>query len=210
MRAKNWFAERALKNFEAEIKPRLSEKSVQYLEIGVWYGNSLVWMLENVLTGHWSRAYAVDPWLAMPGHPQEEIDRHYDTVLERCRPFGIRAKVIRCLSSVWLRHSRTRSHTFDMIYLDGDHSAIPFLDDLVLSWPLLKVGGILLIDDYLVRSWIRDGVKSATDAVMKGVYAPYISEILRDQFQVGYLKTGDVELFATKPDGSRYFGVQVR
>jgi hypothetical protein len=32
---------------------------------------------------------------------------------------------------------------------DGSHRARDVLEDAVLSWPLLKVGGIMLFDDYL-------------------------------------------------------------
>jgi len=37
---------------------------------------------------------------------------------------------------------------FDVIYVDGDHSAAGVNRDCVLSWPLLAPGGIMIIDDY--------------------------------------------------------------
>jgi predicted O-methyltransferase YrrM len=37
---------------------------------------------------------------------------------------------------------------FDLVYIDGSHEAPDVLSDAVLSWPLLKSGGILGFDDY--------------------------------------------------------------
>jgi predicted O-methyltransferase YrrM len=41
-----------------------------------------------------------------------------------------------------------RGH-FDLVYVDGSHQAPDVLLDLVLSWQLLAVGGMLVMDDYL-------------------------------------------------------------
>ena len=37
------------------------------------------------------------------------------------------------------------------IYLDGQHGYDPLLADFVSSWPLLKIGGTLIIDDLGAR-----------------------------------------------------------
>ena len=40
---------------------------------------------------------------------------------------------------------------YDFIYIDGDHTAFAVLEDMVLSWKLLKIGGMLLVDDYEMK-----------------------------------------------------------
>ena len=40
----------------------------------------------------------------------------------------------------------------DIIYIDGSHDENDVLEDAVLSWRLLKEGGILIFDDY---RWLR-------------------------------------------------------
>jgi hypothetical protein len=40
--------------------------------------------------------------------------------------------------------------SFDIVYIDGSHAACDVLRDGVLSWDLLKVGGILIFDDYIL------------------------------------------------------------
>ncbi len=39
-------------------------------------------------------------------------------------------------------------HSFHIIYIDGDHVARAVLEDAVLSWRLLKAGGLIIFDDY--------------------------------------------------------------
>ena len=37
---------------------------------------------------------------------------------------------------------------FDFIYIDGSHMAVDVLTDLILSFRLLKIGGLCICDDY--------------------------------------------------------------
>ena len=39
-------------------------------------------------------------------------------------------------------------NSYDLIYIDGCHLAIDVLSDAVLSWGLLKIGGLMIFDDY--------------------------------------------------------------
>ena len=39
--------------------------------------------------------------------------------------------------------------SYDIVYIDGWHSAFGAMADGVMSWPLLKVGGVMIFDDYL-------------------------------------------------------------
>ena len=38
---------------------------------------------------------------------------------------------------------------FDLIYIDGSHTAPDVLTDAVLAFQLLRVGGVMIFDDYL-------------------------------------------------------------
>ena len=202
----SWFSRRALPTFEEHVKPRFAGKPTCYLEIGVWKGDSLEWMLSNVLTHDDSLAVAVDPWAEIGRrHRQDEMDSHYEMALARVQQYGPKCQVFRCCSSRWLRQNgEAWSNRFDMIHIDGDHTAVACLDDIVLSWPLLKVGGMLLIDDY--KTCRGNYVKTAVDAVMPTVFAPYVEQIV-DAGRVGYLKTGDVLLTTTDTDGNNRIGL---
>jgi predicted O-methyltransferase YrrM len=43
---------------------------------------------------------------------------------------------------------------FDIVYVDGDHEGRAACLDVLLSVPLLKMGGVMIIDDY---EWDDDG-----------------------------------------------------
>ncbi|TQV68798.1 class I SAM-dependent methyltransferase [Aliiroseovarius halocynthiae] len=49
----------------------------------------------------------------------------------------------------------------DFAYIDGDHRFEAVLHDLTLAAPKVKTGGFLIVDDYSVTGWWRDGVVAA-------------------------------------------------
>jgi hypothetical protein len=65
--------------------------------------------------------------------------------------------------------------SFDIIYIDGSHVAADVLTDAVLSWPLLKKGGFLIFDDYLM-STMKSGPDRLPDKVAqrKKTEAPFL------------------------------------
>ena len=44
-----------------------------------------------------------------------------------------------------------REAPFDLVYVDGSHQAPDVLSDAVLAFQLLRIGGIMIFDDYLWR-----------------------------------------------------------
>lgn len=111
---------------------------VHYLEVGVYEGRAFIWMLENILTHPTAKATGVD---IFPGDLKIRFERNV-----KKSGFADKVKVIKGGSQIVLRDLPINS--FDIIYIDGDHSAPAVLSDAVLSWLLLKEGGILIFDDY--------------------------------------------------------------
>ena len=63
------------------------------------------------------------------------------------------------MDQVIVRHAKSEDalptlpkEHFDIIYIDGSHYAAHVLADAVLSFPLLKNGGILIFDDYKLQT----------------------------------------------------------
>jgi predicted O-methyltransferase YrrM len=48
-----------------------------------------------------------------------------------------------------MRLLQEKQEPFDFIYVDGSHMAFDVLGDLILSFKLLKIGGLCICDDYL-------------------------------------------------------------
>ena len=42
-----------------------------------------------------------------------------------------------------------RTSTFDLVFVDGSHQATDVLTDAVISFQLLRLGGLMIFDDYL-------------------------------------------------------------
>jgi SAM-dependent methyltransferase len=133
----DWFSHN-LPVWRRVMEPYRGRPAVHFLEIGVYEGRSLIWMLENILTHETACATGLDIFEG----PYKE---RYFANIERS---GAADKVttISGYSQVALRSLPLES--FDIIYVDGSHGKSDVLEDAVLSWRLLKAGGILIFDDY--------------------------------------------------------------
>jgi predicted O-methyltransferase YrrM len=134
-----WHKSRA-DEWERMLARYKGRENLRYLEVGVFEGRSLIWMLENVLTHPTSTAVAVDIFM-------DEYEATYDgnIVASGASP---RVTKIKEPSRTALRTLPLDS--FDIIYIDGSHTADDVLADAVLSWDLLRDGGLVIFDDY---SW---------------------------------------------------------
>ena len=72
-----------------------------------------------------------------------------------------------------------------MIYIDGNHRYGACLADSRNCWPLLRVGGLMIWDDYLNGKLVK--VKSAVAAFLKSVHWKYY--VLFENKQCGIVKT---------------------
>jgi len=137
----DWFSTRipTWRRVFAHLK---GKPDLRYLEIGVYEGRSFIWMLDNVLTDPTARLTAVDTFTS------PEVQRRFLDNVELSGQ-GHRVTTIKGYSSVELR--KLPLDSFDIIYVDGSHTADDVLADATLGWGLLKTGGILVFDDY---SWM--------------------------------------------------------
>jgi predicted O-methyltransferase YrrM len=127
------------------------KEHVRALEVGCFEGRSTIWFVENILTGPGSRIVCIDHFEGSEDHKHFNVD-----------VTGTEELFIRNISQAdyWGRVTLLKDHSvnvlrkihkndFDFVYLDGDHRSQGVLEDAVLSWRLLKPGGILIFDDYL-------------------------------------------------------------
>jgi predicted O-methyltransferase YrrM len=113
----------------------LAHLPLAYLEIGVYEGRSMCWMLDNVLKHFGSLAIGVDCKVQSNGWGN-------------LAPYGGRVTIYEGDSKVIVPRLNTQ---FDIVYIDGDHSAKGCLFDTVAAWRICKEGGIVLWDDYVSR-----------------------------------------------------------
>lgn len=156
------------------LGPLAGQVGLRFLEIGSFEGRSATWLLDNILTHSTSSIVCVDTFLGSAEHvgmPQiGALEARFRANLAR---HASKCEVLKGISSELLR-AMPRAPSFDAVYVDGSHEPADVLEDAVLSWPLLRGGGLLIFDDY---GWERapgiPGPKFAVDAFMaayKGLY----------------------------------------
>ncbi len=146
------------------------DKKIQMLEIGCFEGRSTLWFLENILTDPLSRIVVVDNFkgdgqqLDM-GVTLPDLRKRFEENVQKYK-----SKVYICEgdSKEVVRHLRT---LYDVIYIDGAHHQVDTLLDMVLSFDLLRSGGIMIVDDYAMQYQDQNNVnyepKIAIDAFVR-------------------------------------------
>ncbi|MFO0999125.1 MAG: class I SAM-dependent methyltransferase [Planctomycetaceae bacterium] len=119
-----------------------NKPGIRALEIGSWEGRSACWFCEHILTGEHATLDCVDPWTGFV-EQEARFDRNTKKYAERVRKH--KAGSFRWCTEKNLESSGGK---YDFIYIDGSHEAQDLLNDLVLCWPLLRSGGIMICDDY--------------------------------------------------------------
>jgi predicted O-methyltransferase YrrM len=131
-------------------------------EIGVWKGDGTAAILRHAAP---RKLYLVDPWehldhqdRARAGtRSQEQMDEICDSVAGRFAKEidGGRVELIRARSEhAW---DRFAAGELDWVWLDGDHTYEAVRSDLEALARIVKPGGFIIGDDYML-GWWGDGV----------------------------------------------------
>ena len=124
-----------------------TSEPVLVLEIGAFDGVSANLMLDLIFTHPESRLVAIDPFLPDPTTIEvgDSTKSHFLRNVVNGRHES-QIRLIEDFSSEAL--PGLPRERFDFIYIDGSHMARDVLSDAVMSFPLLKKGGVLGFDDY--------------------------------------------------------------
>ena len=154
----NWFAQIAQHNFEQFLLPEAGKNHLRYLQLGCFTGDASVWLCKNILTGVASMLDDVDTWEGAPNEPiqtEMDFDDVYETYLSKTK--GLHVLPHKSTTTNFLRNESRVYYYYDFIYVDAHHTSASAFLDCELSWPLLKSGGMMAIDDY---EWLHpDGVE---------------------------------------------------
>lgn len=137
--SQNWFETTAKENFEKYVKPLHGE----FLEIGCFEGNATRWMLDNTN----AKITVIDTFEGSDEHKDMDIDTKNlrSRFEENIKDKADRVTIHEGKSQDVLKKLDGQ---FDFIYIDGSHYTSDVLQDAVLSFSLLKNGGIMIFDDY--------------------------------------------------------------
>jgi len=123
---------------------------IRYLEIGTFYGANLFSVGRSYAAHPESKMYCIDPWIDYADYPEYKHQQEtvYDTFMRNLETSGQKEKitVIRGFSHTEI--PKFEDDFFDIVYIDGNHEPEYVLEDAVLAFRKLKVGGYMIFDDY--------------------------------------------------------------
>ena len=196
----DWFS-RNISNLNHLIGHHKGKENLKYLEVGSYEGLSTVWFLENILTHSSSTIDCFDVFSGeLPDNdfsPWPDLNlNYYQDFLDNVKTFGDKVRVHKGYSYKELRKISDFG-TYDFIYLDGAHTSFELIHDAILVDPLLKIGGILLFDDYEGGDpndqdspfFLRLALNSFME-IFKNQY-----DVLLINCQVGLRKKGDLHIY---------------
>lgn len=153
----DWFSWN-IPNWERWLFPLAGKPDVRFLEIGCYEGRATLWLLSNILTHETARIDCLDVF-EDPGSPStdgrnrqkptSDVTCGYESRFDHnigTDPSGNKVRKLKAASQETLRNLDL--YCYDAIYIDGSHIACDVLEDAVLAFRLLRVGGIMIFDDY--------------------------------------------------------------
>ena len=139
----NWFESDDLDKFT----PKGTQKELHILEIGSFEGKSTVWFLENLLQNQNSSITCIDPWTSYSQtndsfksynseNTEWDFKKHKNTFLHNIKESGFENKVniIQGFSHEILPEL-IHKKKFDIIFIDGNHTAPFVITDAVFVKP---------------------------------------------------------------------------
>jgi hypothetical protein len=138
--------------------------TIRYLEIGAYEGRNLAFM-DWLIPGRLD-VTVIDPWFDEALNPEEKYHAVEPRFHRNMARTGFRSMTARKgFSTYELPKMLAADEQFDLIYVDGSHTALAVLIDLCFCASLLSVGGMMVLDDYWhdISEIGGPGVKQATD-----------------------------------------------
>jgi predicted O-methyltransferase YrrM len=150
--SQNWF-DNDIPNIELTLKEYIG-KPIKFLEIGSFEGRSTVWFLTHVLTHPDATITCIDWFSGSPEHYEDNIDvlNIAEIFKSNINQTGVSEKVTNLVGKSQELLRTLPIDNYNIVYIDGSHTASDVLEDAVLSFRLLKSGGIMMFDDY---EWSR-------------------------------------------------------
>jgi hypothetical protein len=121
------------------------------MEIGAYHGANACSLVKTYATNPKSEIHCVDPWMDYQEYPEYKGKQgnNYSLFLKnisKLSPEDVLKVFIHRISSADL-DLYFKDETFDIIYIDGNHTTFFVMQDAILSLKKLVPGGFLIFDD---------------------------------------------------------------
>ena len=175
----NWFSKINVDDYK--------DRPINYLEIGTFYGANVLSVANSYGLHNNSKLYCIDPWEDYNDYPEYKTEQPtiYKSFLENVENSGMKHKIEINRGYSNIEIPKFQDDFFDIIYIDGNHEPDYVLEDAVLSFRKLKIGGVMIFDDY---GWGGpDLTQRGIDGFMSG-YHKRITKLGEIQSQVFIVK----------------------
>ncbi len=167
-------------------KYNLTSKKINILEIGSWQGLSSYFILHSLPN---ATLTCVDTWEGSEEHKSgdaatKDVLSNIETSFDKnLSPFVDRLTKYKETSFSYFNNNSKRN-IFDMVYVDGSHHCDDVVIDAVKSFEMLKVGGVMIFDDYLWQYYEKniDNPAAAINVFLKLKQGSY--KIVRVYYQL--------------------------
>lgn len=164
------------------------------VEIGVYQGYFTIGMTHTIAPTKPSyKHYCIDPFTNSPDLEPDMIEKAYECFQHNLNktPYAKNIEFIRKNSWDGLLELINRGVKADLIYVDGNHTAPVVLQDLVLSYEILKPGGVMLCDDSV--TWgeefkLQDTPRLAIDSFIQCFWGKIRVLVLPNSYQTAFTK----------------------
>jgi predicted O-methyltransferase YrrM len=164
----NWFPATV---FDECLVPLKGQKNLRFLEVGLFEGQGTVYFFEKLL-GETGTMVGIDPFIEYSKASVAKIEGFDHIInsaalgrfLDNTKPFANRIDLRRGLSQDVL--PTLEAETFDMAFIDGDHSRVAVAVDARECFRLVKPGGYIVFDDYPGGDRPESSPKESIDAFL--------------------------------------------
>ena len=171
-------------------KCSINEKNIKALEIGSWEGMSSLFILTELPKADLT---CVDTWEGSDEQKNQDvlksIETHFDLNLEI---YKNRLTKFKGTSFSFFNSCNERAQ-FDLIYIDGSHYCDDVICDAIKGFEQLKVGGVMIFDDYFWNYYKRpiDNPAGAINAFLKLKSGTYELVSVNNQLIIRKLVSND-------------------
>ena len=145
--------------------------------------------------------YAIDPYTTSQDLDSDMITQAYDCFMHNMQqsPKANHITLIKKRSWDGMIDLYNKGVKADLIYVDGDHRAAEVLEDMVLGFKLLKIGGAMLCDDSVTWCYtdkcnekpLQYSPRLAVDSFIQCNWGKVEPVILPNGYQSAFIKRGE-------------------
>jgi tetratricopeptide (TPR) repeat protein len=143
---------RNIRHLKKWLHPFANQPEIKALEIGGWDGRATCWLLENVLTHDSARITCVGSFKGDAEHQLQSSQNSIKSVAPKfdanIQKTGAAKKVEKIVGRSEEILRSLSLDTYHFIYVDDSLIPSDVLTDAVLSWGLLKIKGLLILNNY--------------------------------------------------------------